>query len=68
MFGTLASSPNGAVRGFGVPLSQLSFGLLVFPGVWDWYLQWREQRRGFYTKWEEDMLMVVQALTRADVG
>ncbi|QCL97720.1 hypothetical protein EXN32_20620 [Agrobacterium tumefaciens] len=68
MFGALASSPNGAVRGFGVPLSQLSFGLLVFPGVWDWYLQWREQRRGFYTKWEEDMLMVAQALTRADVG
>ena len=68
MFGALASSPNGAVRGFGVPLSQLSFGLLIFPAVWDWYLQWREQRRGFYTKWEEDMLMVAQALTRADVG
>jgi hypothetical protein len=41
---------------------------LIFPGVWDWYLQWREQRRGFYTKWEEDMLMVAQALTRAEVG
>ncbi len=26
------------------------------------------QRRGFYTKWEEDMLMVAQALTRAEVG
>jgi hypothetical protein len=51
-----------------VPLSQLTFGLLIFPGVWDWYLQWREQRRGFYTKWEEDMLMVAQALTRAEVG
>ncbi len=48
MFGPLAASPNGAVKGFGVPVSQLSFGLLVFPGVW--YLQWREQRRGFYTK------------------
>ena len=32
------------------------------------YLQWREQRRGFYTKWEEDMLMVAQALTRSEVG
>lgn len=51
-----------------MPLSQLTFGLLIFPGVWDWYLQWREQRRGFYTKWEEDMLMVAQALTRAEVG
>jgi hypothetical protein len=68
MFGALAASPSGIVKGRGVPLSQLSFGLLVFPGVWDWYLQWREQRRGFYTKWEEDMLMVAQALTRADVG
>lgn len=68
MFGALAASPSGIIKGRGVPLSQLSFGLLVFPGVWDWYLQWREQRRGFYTKWEEDMLMVAQALTRAEVG
>jgi hypothetical protein len=68
MFGALTAAPSGAIKGFGVPLSQLSFGLLIFPGVWDWYLQWREQRRGFYTKWEEDMLMVAQALTRADVG
>ncbi|WP_205925933.1 hypothetical protein [Rhizobium sp. P38BS-XIX] len=68
MFGALAASPSGIVKGRGVPLSQLSFGLLVFPGIWDWYLQWREQRRGFYTKWEEDMLMVAQALTRAEVG
>jgi len=68
MFGALAASPSGIVKGRGVPLSQLTFGLLVFPRVWDWYLQWREQRRGFYTKWEVDMLMVAQALTRADVG
>ncbi len=68
MFGALAASPAGVVRGRGVPLSQLTFGLLIFPGVWDWYLQWREQRRGFFTKWEEDMLMVAQALTRAEVG
>lgn len=68
MFGALAASPNGAVKGRGVPLSQLTFGLLIFPGVWDWYLQWRERRRGFFTKWEEDMLMVAMALTRAEVG
>lgn len=36
MFGALAASPNGVVKGFGVPVSQLSFGLLIFPGVWDW--------------------------------
>ncbi len=68
MFGALAASPSGIVKGRGVPLSQLTFGLLIFPGVWDWYLQWREQRRGFYTKWEEDMLMVAQSLTRSEVG
>lgn len=68
MFGALAASPSGIVKGRGIPLNQLSFGLLVFPGVWEWYLQWREQRRGFYTKWEEDMLMVARALTRAEVG
>jgi hypothetical protein len=68
MFGALAASPAGVVKGHGVPVSHLTFGLLIFPGVWDWYLQWREQRRGFYTKWEEDMLMVAMALTRAEVG
>ena len=68
MFGALAASPAGVIKGRGVPLSQLTFGLLIFPGVWDWYLQWREQRRGFYTKWEEDMLMVAQALARSEVG
>ncbi|MCY0150705.1 hypothetical protein OEG84_24140 [Hoeflea sp. G2-23] len=68
MFGALAASPNGIVKGRGVRLSQLTFGLLIFPGVWDWYLQWREQRRGFYTRWEEDMLMIAQALTRSEVG
>lgn len=68
MFGALAASPNSALKGYDVPLSRLSFGLLIFPGVWDWYLQWREQRRGFYTKWEEDMLMVAQALSHANVG
>ena len=68
MLGALAASPAGVIKGRGVPLGQLTFGLLIFPGVWDWYLQWREQRRGFYTKWEEDMLMVAMALTRAEVG
>ncbi|WP_370643762.1 hypothetical protein [Shinella sp. NM-101] len=68
MFGALAASPNGAVKGYGVPLSQLTFGLLVFPGVWDWYLQWRERRRGFYTQWEEDMLNVLLNLVRAETG
>lgn len=68
MFGSLAAAPKSAVKGYGVPLSQLTFGLLVFPGVWDWYLQWRERRRGFYTRWEDDMLSVLLGMVRAETG
>jgi hypothetical protein len=32
MFGALAASPNRVVKGRGVPLSQLTFGLLIFRG------------------------------------
>jgi hypothetical protein len=68
MFGALASDPRSTVKGFGVPLGSLCFAMLIFPAVWDWYLQWRERRRGFYTKWEVDMLSVVLGMTRADTG
>lgn len=68
MFGALAASPKSAVRGHGVPLANLTMAMLVFPSVWDWYLQWREQRRGFFTKWEVDMLAVVIAFVKADTG
>ena len=68
MFGALVASPKSAVRGFGIPLQNLTFGLLIFPSVWDWYLNWRERRRGFYTAWEVDMLRVALALTRDDTG
>jgi hypothetical protein len=68
MFGALSASPRGPVRGHGVPLRDICFGLLVFPAVWDWYLRWREQRRGFFTAWETDMLGVAQSLTRRDTG
>lgn len=68
MFGALAASPSGSVRGRGVPTSSLTYGLLVFPAVWDWYVQWRERRRGFSTAWEVDMLRVSLALTRQETG
>ncbi|HYC68797.1 hypothetical protein [Brevundimonas sp.] len=68
LFGALAAPPDGEVRGLGVPRSDLSLGLLVFPAVWDWYLRWRYKRRGFYTAWELDMLMVAMSLVRKDSG
>ncbi|WP_296305455.1 hypothetical protein [Pseudomonas sp.] len=49
LFGALAASPKSAVRGLGVSRDGLALGLLVVPAVWDWYVQWRERRRGFYT-------------------
>jgi hypothetical protein len=68
MFGALAAPPKSAVRGHGVGLEALSFGILVFPAIWDWYVQWREARRGFYTSWEVDMVRVAAALTRSETG
>ncbi|MET3792499.1 hypothetical protein ABID37_002716 [Aquamicrobium terrae] len=68
MFGALAAHPRGPVRGYGVPPQHLTFGLLIFPSIWDWYVQWRERRRGFYTAWEVDMLRISLALTRKETG
>lgn len=68
LFGALAAPPEGRVQGLGVPIGNLSFGHLVFPAVWDWYVQWRERRRGFYTRWEVDMLRLAVALTRKEFG
>lgn len=68
LFGALVASPKPAVRGFGVHPERLGFALLLFPAVWDWYLNWRHKRRGFYTAWEIDMLRVGSAMTRAETG
>ncbi len=68
MFGALAASPGGEVKGAGARLEDLTLGLLVCPSVWDWYIRWREQRRGFFTGWEMDMLLLGAAFARPKVG
>ncbi|WP_370322251.1 hypothetical protein [Oricola sp.] len=68
LFGALAAPKRSAIRGLGAPLENLTFALLLFPSVWDWYVTWRERRRGFYTAWEVDMLRLALALTRAETG
>lgn len=68
MFGALAADSSGPVRGCDVPRDQLTMGLLIFPQIWDWYVQWRAERRGFYTTWEAEMLNVGVALARKDSG
>ncbi|MEY9650047.1 hypothetical protein ABIF07_006325 [Bradyrhizobium elkanii] len=68
LFGALTASPRTAVRGFGASLDCVCFAMLVFPAVWDWYLRWRERRRGFYTHWELDMLGLALAMVRRETG
>ena len=68
MFGALCSPPGGDVRGFGVPADRLCLAMLLFPSVWDWYLHWREERRGFYTSWEVNMLDFALSLAREKTG
>lgn len=68
LFGSLAAPPDGPVAGLGVRPSKLSMAMLVFPKVWDWYVRWRERRRGFYTVWEVNMVQLGLALTRSETG
>ncbi len=68
MFGALCSPPDGPIRGAGIPADALSFPMLLFPSVWDWYLAWREERRGFYTSWEINMLDLAMSLTKSETG
>lgn len=68
LFGALVAAPASEIRGAGVAPHQLTFALLAFPSIWDWYLEWRRAKRGFYTGWEIEMLMLCAALTREGVG
>lgn len=68
LFGALAASPRSSVLGLGIAREKLALGLLIFPAVWDWYVQWRERRRGFYTVWEVNMIQLGLSLTRAGTG
>ncbi len=68
LFGSLAAPSTGPAKGFGASVEHLSFAHLVCPGVWDWYVQWRERRRGFFTGWEAEMLLLAAALTREKTG
>lgn len=68
MFGALCSAPDSDVRGLGVPADRMCLAMLLFPSVWDWYLHWREDRRGFYTSWEVNMLDFALSLARDKTG
>jgi hypothetical protein len=64
VFGALAAAPQSPAAGLGLPLKNLTFGLLAHPAVFDWYLAWRERRRGFFTASEKIFLYQAKALLR----
>lgn len=68
LFGAMSASADGPVQGLGAPREALTFALLALPEVWDWYVQWREKRRGFYTAWEVDLLRIGASFLRDRVG
>ncbi|WP_198148233.1 hypothetical protein [Elstera litoralis] len=67
-FGAFTAPRASDLQGFGVDPARLTFAMMVFPQVWDWYLQWRERRRGFFTRWEIDLLSIAAAFTREETG
>lgn len=67
-FGAFAAPVASDVQGFGADPKRFTFAMMIFPQVWDWYLRWREQRRGFYTQWEIDLLSIAAALNREETG
>lgn len=68
VLGLLAAPPEGSAQGLGVPPEHLTLGLLVFPSLWDWFLQWNLDRRGFFTHSETLALITAKALTRPQTG
>lgn len=68
MFGALCADPDGPQAGAGLPIEQCAIAHIIHPAVWDWYLGWRERRRGFFTSWEVNMLALVLSLTRKETG
>jgi hypothetical protein len=67
-FGAFVAPPESEVQGLGIDPKLLTFAMMIFPQVWDWYLHWRERRRGFYTKWEIDLLSIAAAICREETG
>ena len=66
--GALAAAKDRHVKGMGVPVAHLTTALFVFPEVWEWYLDWCEKRRGFYTSSEKNLLYDIRLLARRRTG
>ena len=67
-FGAMVASPTSLVRGLGIPLKNLTFALFVFPSIWDWYLKWRFNRRGFYGSIDHKMHLMLVKMVHSKIG
>lgn len=68
VFGALAAAPHSPAAGLGLPLKSLTFALIAHPPIFDWYLAWRERRRGFFTASEKMFLYEAKGLLRSSSG
>lgn len=68
ILGLFSAPREGKLRGLGVPLSDLTLGLIVFPELWEWYLGWYEKRRGFFSSPEVNVLYELKSNTRNPTG
>lgn len=68
LLGALAAAKESPVAGLGVPPEKLSLALLVYPSVWDWFLRWRERKRGFFSATETISLYLGKTLLRKHTG
>lgn len=68
IFGAMMAAPRSSVAGLGVSKSHITMALMAFSSVWDWFLEWAEKRRGFYTKYEFNVLTDVISLIRTKTG
>jgi hypothetical protein len=66
--GALHADPQSPAAGRGVHMEKLTLGLLAFPSTINWYMRWRERRRGFYSTSETSLLYAIRNLLRKNTG
>ncbi|WP_336740352.1 hypothetical protein [Aureimonas altamirensis] len=67
-FGALSCDPTSTSKGAGVPLETLTFAMIAVPSFCDWYLTWRERRRGFYSTNEFGLLIAFNGMLQPRTG
>jgi len=68
LFGALTAAPFSRDEGLGVSPSKLTLALLVFPSVLNWFLEWSERRRGFFTATDASLLYQFRLHLRSQTG